>query len=333
MQRFVWLMLVAMLLALAAAPAAQAATAPGSVTPDTGTQGTRFVFLANGFAANERVGSWANTPDGRAIAYTTGALPNTLSDGSISWSWVAPVDIQPGTWQFVVQGISSGTVRVFTFGINPASSVAPSAAYNIQPASGRPGQIFGFYATGFTEGEAVNATVRMPDGSPFDATLTYDQAARAGGRVDGRWFSPADTTHYGTWQIVLRGAKSGVTVTIPATIAAPAAPPTPAPSVSPAVGRPGMTFLFKMSGFQPNELLSAWANVPNGTVLPIDSSVFQPAIRDVPKDWQWRAGDDGSVSFSWAVPADAVPGTWSLVVQGRTSGAAQVAAFQVIAGS
>lgn len=330
MKRLIVAALAALLLTVAAAPSAQAATEPGSVFPENGTQGTRFVFLANGFAAGEGLSAWANTPDGRAIEYDTGVLANALSDGSVSWNWVAPAGTQPGTWQFVVQGRSSGTVRLFTFGINPPAGTAPGAASNVQPASGRPGQIFGFYATGFTEGERVSAWVRAPDGSDSKTPVTFDGKAHTGGRVDGSWVSPADTTQYGTWQIVLKGADSGVEVVLPLTIEAPASQPTLAPTVSPAVGRPGSTFLFKMGGFQPGEVLSTWANVPDGTVLPIDNDTFKPNIRDL-KDWQWSAQPDGSIGFSWAVPANAPLGTWQIVVQGRTSGAVQVASFQVIA--
>jgi hypothetical protein len=323
---------LALLLALALWPAALAAAEPqaGTVVPETGTPGTRFVFLADGFKPNERLSAWANTPDARVVPYDADVPARATSDGSVSWNWAAPAGFQPGTWQFVVHGLSSGVERVFNVGINPPAGAAPAAEYNIQPSTGYPGDIFRFYATGFTEGEQVETRVVAPNGASLTKGLDVDGVARAGGRVDGSWTAVTDDVQYGRWQIVLRGSDSKVERAIPFTLAQPGAPSVQAPRVSPEVGRPGMRFIFELAGFQPDEQLSAWVNTADGRIVAVDQDELKPTGVDVSANWTWTAADDGSVTFGWSAPADAAPGGWSMVVHGRKSGVEQVVAFQII---
>lgn len=307
------------LLALALLPAAAlAAPAPGTVLPPTGTSGTRFVFLADGFVRNERLSSWANTPDGRVLALDTGAPARATSDGSVSWNWVAPSGFQGGTWQFVVHGLSSGVERVFSFGVGtavPASDQAPQ--YNVQPAVGKPGDVFRFYATGFEDGEPVDTSVLAPDGRAVSGGLQAMGYAQSG-RIDGTWVAPTDQPAYGAWRFVLRGRESKVERTIPFTLE-PSTPQAQATMrVSPEVGRPGLLFLFSAKGLKPGEDLSVWLNTPGGQIVALDPSDLRPAA------------DDGSANWSWTAPANAAPGFYSMVVHGRKSGLEQVAAFQIL---
>jgi hypothetical protein len=321
MKRHVLYALAPLLLALAIwPPAALAAPEPGSVFPETGTPGTRFVFLAGGFGANERLSMWANTPDGRVVPFDAGAPEQAASDGSVSWNWVAPAGFQPGTWQFVVHGRAGGAERVFSFGVNPPANAAPAADYNIQPAAGRPGDLFRFYATGFSEGEDVSARAVAPGGASLGDGLRVDTRARAGGRVDGFWAAPPDVPEYGVWRIVLVGAESGVERAIPLTIEPAPAQQQPAPRVSPQVGRPGLAFIFEAAGFQPGEPLSAWVNTADGRIVAVEQ-------RDL------NAAADGSARFGWSAPQDAAPGGWSMVVHGRKSAIEQVIAFQILPAS
>lgn len=325
--------LAALLLALALSPAALAAVAPqpGRVLPPFGTSGTRFVFIADGFQAGERLSTWANTPDGRVLPYDADVPDKAQPGGSVSWNWVAPDGFQPGTWQFVVHGLTSGIERVFTVGINAPEAVTPSAQYNVQPAAGHPGDIFHFYAIGFTEGEQVFARVVAPNGTSSTDGLQIDGKAQAGGRVDGTWTAPLDVSAYGTWKIVVHGHESGVDREIPLTLEPVAAAGRPAPRVSPAVGRPGMLFIFNVAGFQPDEPLSAWVNTADRRIVAVDDQAFRPTGEGISAHWIWDAGRDGSVNFGWTAPADAAPGTWSMVVHGRTSGVEQVISFQILA--
>ena len=319
MWRLVRYITLAVLLALALQPAyAAEAPQPGLTLPPTGTQGTRFVFVGEGFAANEQLSSWANTPDGRVIAYDSGVLARVASNGSVSWNWVAPEAFQPGAWQFVVHGLSSGVERVFSFGISAVSAIEPGAQYNIQPSAGRPGDIFHFYAIGFTEGEDVSARIVGPDGQAFDKGLSADGVARVGGRVDGTWVVPVSVSQYGAWRIELSGRTSRVERAIPLRIDPAPTPGRPAPRVSPTVGRQGLLFIFSAVGFQPDEQLSAWVNAPDGRIIAVDEDEIRPAA------------SDGSVTWDWTAPADAPPGAWSMVVHGRKSGIEQVVPFQIL---
>jgi hypothetical protein len=308
--------LALLILAVALWPAALLAAEQGAVEPPSGAPGTRFVFLADGFQANERLSSWANTPDGRVLPFDADVPEQATSDGSVSWNWAAPADFAAGTWQFVVHGRSSGVERVFTLSINPPAEAPPSTAYNIQPAVGRPGDVFRFYATGFSAGEAVDTQVVAPDGAATTAGLRVNTGAQAGGRVDGSWTAPLDVQAYGAWRIALRGVDSGVERVIPFTIEPPPAQNLPAPQVSPAAGRPGMLFIFAVAGFQADEPLSAWVNTADGRIVAVDEPNLQ-------------AAGDGRASISWAAPADAAPGAWTMVIHGRRSGIEQVAAFTI----
>ena len=322
MKRWILHLIAPALLALALVPAsalAAEAPQPGVVQPPTGTAGTRFVFIGEGFRGGERLSGWANSPDGRVLAYDTGVPARATSDGSVSWSWVAPADIQGGTWQFVAHGRDSGAERVFSFGIGAAAPAGPApqeAQYNIQPSVGRPGQLFRFYAIGFEEGEPVDTHVLAPDGRDASKGLQVLSYAQ-GGRVDGSWIAPDNPSGYGAWRVVLRGEKSKVERAIPFTLEPAPAPNRPAPRVSPEVGRPGMLFIFDAAGFQPGERLSAWVNTPDGKIAGLDEGDLNPAT------------SDGRASWSWTAPTNAAPGAYSMVIHGRASGIEQVVAFTI----
>ena len=322
MRRLILNQVVLVLLALALLPAsalAAEAPQPGIVQPPTGTAGTRFVFIGEGFRGGERLSGWANTPDGRVLAYDTGVPDRATSDGSVSWNWVAPADFQGGAWQFVVHGHDSGVERVFGFGIGAAAPAGPAPQepqFNIQPSVGRPGQLFRFYATGFEEGEPVDTHVYAPDGRDASKGLQVLNYAQ-GGRIDGNWTAPDNPSGYGAWRIALRGQKSKVERVIPFTLEPAQAANRPAPRVSPAVGRPGMLFIFDAGGFQAGERLSAWVNLPDGKIVGLDEGSLNPAT------------SSGRASWSWTAPANAAPGGYSMVIHGLKSGIEQVVGFTI----
>ncbi len=95
--------------------AAEPAPIEINVQPRTGRPGTLFIFYATGFQVDEAVQFWANTPDGRAIEIEPVRVRLFL--GRADWSWDAPLDAIPGTWQIVAHGLNSGVERVLTFEI------------------------------------------------------------------------------------------------------------------------------------------------------------------------------------------------------------------------
>ena len=120
--RFSSIMLVGLLTALLLVPAAHAATT-GTVTPQAGPPGTRFLFFADGFAADETLSIWLNAPNGKVIAAEDRALGDTSDTGAATWTWTAPADAPLGNWQMVGHGRTSGIEQVIPFTIGQAAAL------------------------------------------------------------------------------------------------------------------------------------------------------------------------------------------------------------------
>jgi hypothetical protein len=97
---------------------------------------------------------------------------------------------------------------------------------------------------------------------------------------------------------------------------------TPAPedsekNVAPPAGWPGTNFSFYATGFDGREKAGYWFNAPDGTI-------YANRFKYVIHTYQGRA------DWSWTVPEDAPPGTWSAVVHGVESNTEQVVLFEVL---
>ena len=86
-----------------------------NVNPGMGAPGTRFAFMATGFASGEKIAVWVNTPTGAPMAITAEELNGANSDGRGDWFWTTPDNAAAGTWQMVARGATSGTQRVISF--------------------------------------------------------------------------------------------------------------------------------------------------------------------------------------------------------------------------
>src|SRR6185503_5688091 len=121
--RFSWIMLIGILAGLMLAPTASAAPT-ATVNPQSGPPGTRFLFFAEGFAADEPISIWLNAPNGQVIAAEDRALDHSSATGAATWTWTAPSDAPLGSWQMVAHGRRSGNELVIPFTIGQAT--APS---------------------------------------------------------------------------------------------------------------------------------------------------------------------------------------------------------------
>ncbi len=83
-----------------------------AAVPPIGSAGTRFLFVARGFAGDERVSYWLNVPDGSIVGGAN--FVTTADDGRAEWSWQSPASAPRGTWQMVARG-SSGVERIINF--------------------------------------------------------------------------------------------------------------------------------------------------------------------------------------------------------------------------
>jgi len=85
--------------------------------------------------------------------------------------------------------------------------------------------------------------------------------------------------------------------------------------VYPEVSAPGTTLGFEVRGYEPNERISLWINLPNGTA------------RALP--YQGIAASDGGLLIGFRTEAGDPPGQYSLVGQGNRSGRVAVAVFRL----
>lgn len=197
---------------------------------------------------------------------------------------------------------------------------------DVQPAMGYAGTTFAFYATGFDEDETVDVWLNAPDGRTLDVDISPLSDAPSDGRVDWKWTAPADI-QAGWWQMVARGRDSGLTHTINVEIAPGNVDDTAPPDISadehnvqPRQGHPGTTFAFYATGFDEEETVDVWLNVPDGQVIDADVSELYEASPTGRADWRWTA------------PDGAVPGWWQMVAQGRDSGVVHVIHFEISPG-
>ena len=312
--RIMFLMLSLLALLVSARPAV--AEPSPTVSPEIGPPGTRFLFFAAGFAADEQLSFWLNRPDGQVQAAEVLDLKRSSSAGEAVWTWIAPQDAPRGGWQMVAHGRESAIERVIAFTIgDPPAPYAPQP-YGVTPRSGLAGTLFIFYAAGFTAREFVDVQVHGPNGAvvPFgDKSLVVSEPATDAGRIDGSWTSP-ESAAPGDWQIVAHGAESGVTQTITLTIAARASTAAQLTAVPNEVAR-GMRIAFSGTGFTPDEEIRVWLNLPDGRVIPTEVEGIL------------RAAPDGRVGWTWVAPADGPLGAWQMVAHGVKSGVEAVASF------
>jgi hypothetical protein len=308
------MILIGILAALVLAPAALAAPT-GTVSPQSGPPGTRFLFFSDGFAADEPISIWLNAPNGQVIPAEDRALENSSATGAATWTWTAPSDAPLGNWQMVAHGRTSGNEQVIPFTIAQAApSEAGAPPFNVVPSDGVPGTLFRFYAIGYEPREFVYVSVNGPSGTLKAPALTVPRTADPTGRVDGSWTSPTDAA-VGAYQIVIQSDHSGITRTIPVTIHATQAAAPPQLTVTPAAGAPGARFVFSGSGFGSEEKLSIWLNAPDGRVLPAEIEGIA------------ETAPDGRVGWTWVAPQVAPLGAWQMVAHGRTSGIETVVGF------
>jgi hypothetical protein len=308
--------LPALLGALLAVPLA-AAQPRTTVTPTVGPPGTRFLFSASEFAERDRLSFWLNRPDGQVEVPYVPEDHRANSFGEAIWTWESSPGAQRGTWQMVAHG-RSGAERVIVFRIGDQSPPDPGQPYGVDPRAATPGSLFRFFATGFTAGEYVAMQVNGPGGAVVTEGLSVAQPASPEGRIDGSWNSPSSAAA-GEWQIIARGADSGVTQMIPIMLQPPVSAAAPHMDISPAVGVPGMRFVISISagGFAADEELSVWLNLPDGRVVTTEV------------EGNLRAAPDGRVGWTWVAPQDAQSGLWQMVAHGRTSGVEVVGSFWI----
>jgi len=241
--------------------------------------------------------------------------------------------------------------------VAPGISAAAEVAASVTPAAGGPNMSFTFVASGFkgdvddgnddksNDAERVSFWINTPAGRTIraaddDNAASYARASRAG-TVRWTWRAPADALP-GSYTLVAHGNESGRDVVIPFTIDASAGVRgtliTADHTVTRSAGAAGTSFTFDLYGFKGDvddgkddqtnnaELVSFWINQPNGTVI---RAVRAGVDKDDENASVVRASRAGKATLTWKVPANALPGTYTLVAFGNDSERQQVVAFEI----
>jgi hypothetical protein len=337
MPRRTWLrsLLAIALLASSMGVATPARALGSTVSPDIGPPGTRFSFVAEGFAPNEIVRVQVKTPDGRAVRFSDRAgfdIP-VFADGAgkATWSFVVPDDTPDGLYVAEATNISGQIRRRIAFivqaGAIPAELAAPEPGSNVfvRPEIGPPGTLYAFVATGFLPLERVGIWLHAPDGS------ISDLAADIGGRSDHvanregvlQWVvGSRASTPDGRYVAVAAGTSSGLTRVVAfqvqqgAVQAQPVA--TPNTSVFPVSGPPGTSFAFTATGLLPLEGVGIWIHRPDGQIITVTAD--GQAV---------RADQSGTARWSVTANQNLADGVYAMVAQGVTSTQVRVVRFEI----
>ncbi len=86
-----------------------------TVNPVAGPLSTSFAFRATGLNVIERVDTWVERPDGKAIEGATGVRADGA--GVAVWSWKAPADTPPGVYTMIARGRDTDLLFRITFTI------------------------------------------------------------------------------------------------------------------------------------------------------------------------------------------------------------------------
>ncbi len=280
------------------------------VTPTSGPPGTTFEFVGRSpeFIPGEQVGSWFIDPFGNPYNVEQGMSVDP--NGQIYRLWKAPEGITGGEWIFRAVGIASGYNIDMRFTIEaPVIPPEPEVPQEltVEPTSGPPGTTFTFTVTGFAGGELVNNWLVRPDGTSFDAG-SYIKADGQG-VLTWQWTAPPDTPG-GEWQWRFRGVQRGERLSIPFFVES--AIPVPDETdrlpgtVTPASGPPDTPFFFEAQGFVGGEFAFHWLEDPEGNPVDTEGSEI-------------RANADGTLSWRWDAPYDAMSGQWTMIAKGKVS--------------
>jgi hypothetical protein len=238
--------------------------------------------------------------------------------------------------------------------VAPGISAAASTP-SVTPTAGGPSTRFSFVATGFkgdpknddedthNDAELVSFWINTPDGrtikaSDEDTEKSYERANRDG-QAAWSWRAPKDAI-VGAYTLVAHGNESGHDVLIPFSIDGSTRGVLMAEpySVTPAAATPGASFRFVVNGFLGDpkdgdddksnnaEKVTFWINTPDGQTI---KALRAGADKDDDQASVEQASRSGQVELTWDAPANAIPGTYTLVAHGLESEREQVVTFTI----
>lgn len=176
------------------------------------------------------------------------------------------------------------------------------------------GKIITITGSGFWPGERVGTWVTGPDQTVYSAPAVY--ATQSQGTIESRFTIPGNAMG-GRWHFTAYGETSKTAAVVAFDVIPNATADTrPVDTIEPPVGPRGTNFRFNVNGFRGSETYSYWFTRPDGTI-----AYAVPDKRETNKN--------GKASFNWTVPADEMPGIWTVTIQGIKSNRAKAVQFEV----
>jgi hypothetical protein len=200
------MILIAASVSLVVAVPARAQTAPALTANRTSlSAGEWIVFTGAGFTPNERVSVWSTAPNGVVLG---GEFYRADPGGNVWFDRRIADDAIGGRWAMTAYGDLSKTPVIATFDVvgKPIDQAAFLASAS--PASGPPGTVFSFVATGYDEKERISYWFTGPDGVVYDS---YNQTERTDkdGEIELEWKAPESAVR-GRWVVTIQGIKSAM---------------------------------------------------------------------------------------------------------------------------
>lgn len=189
------------------------------VVPQAGLPGSSFVLAAEGFQAGEKVGVWANSPDGSiddAKFQATADASGSITGAAIGFTTDAKTPL--GVWSLVAQGVDSKRVAIGYFLVigdaiarlpPPQPGVPANVDARAEPGAGPAGTIFFFDASGFKPGEEVTPTIVASDGSKVSVSYTVKADEKGAIGYAGLYYVTEPFSPLGLWRFEAKGKDSG----------------------------------------------------------------------------------------------------------------------------
>ncbi len=240
----------------------------GGQTVASSRQLESVVIVGVGFTPGEFVGLWVTLPDGSVVGLDDDDL-RADDDGEFGVELGLGPRLPVGLHRFTARGKNSGVGAIVPFylmaGRGPATTEGTRLTFT--PATARQLDTVELNASGFSANEAVALWLTMPDGS----VVGLGQAEADGsGAIGGSLFLPGELP-VGRHYFTARGVTSGNTAITPFVLQYGNGLDVPGARLAADLGRAQQRSLVALTiageNFTPNESISFWLTLPNGSVL------------------------------------------------------------------
>lgn len=231
-------------------------------------QREQVVLSGEDFAPGELIGVWLTLPDGSVMGLDNDDV-EAGRDGHFAVEIGLGAGLPTGLHRFSARGQESGRGAIAEFVLLPGQGPAVTAGTQLRfsPATARQLDTVELSASGFTGNETVALWVTLPDGSVIG--LGQAQADSSGTFSVSLFLSSA--LPVGRHYFTARGNRSGNTAITPFVLQYGNGLDVPGATVAVDIGAAPQRTLLELSGegFAPDESVSFWLTLPNGSVLPL----------------------------------------------------------------